>query len=436
MSLALTSPATARRPSFDRLLMFWVPVIVLAVLVIRNDARMAYAQSANGAAVEAADLAENAGTGTRERQLLFLALGATGGMLLWRDQRTNRRPIYWPIMLLLGLLFAYGCCSVVWSDSPFLTVKRMIVLGCLALGAIGIGKVWSTRDFCLALIGWTLLFVLISVAAELANGVFLRGGDYRFSGVFHPNKQVFFCAFLFLCSSCMYQSERKRIYLAIAIFALIAVILTKSRTGTAACLLAGAWLWWSYLPRNWIVNVAVAGSILFSIGLIGLGASGEEVSLLSAARMGREDELSDPTKLTGRLPIWTETLSAFINQPLLGFGYGAFWSPERIRYFESQNGWAFSHAHSIYIESAVNWGLLGVFIMLMIVVATVRRAKYLLRTHERMAGRWMIALLILAAIAGLAESAFVADGFEAIVLCASIGLVACHGPVPPARGTR
>lgn len=436
MSFALPHTATGRRLSVDRVLMFWVPVIVLAVLVIRNDARIEYAQAANGAAVEAADLAENAGTGTRERQLLFLALGGTGAMLLWRDRRSDGRPVYWPIVLLLGLLFAYGCCSVLWSDAPFLTVKRMIVLGCLGLGSIGIGKTWSTRDFCLALIVWTSLFVVISVAAELAYGVFLSGGDYRFSGVFHPNKQVFFCAFLFLCSSCIYQSERKRIYLTIAILALLAVILTKSRTGTAACLLAGAWLWWSYLPRNWVVNVAVLGSILLSVGLIAVGASGKDVSLVAAARMGRSDELSDPTKLTGRVPIWTETLSAFSNQPLLGFGYGAFWSPERIRYFESQNGWAFSHAHSIYIESAVNWGLLGVFIMSMIIVATVRRARYLLRTSERMAARWVIALLILAAIAGLAESAFVADGFEAIVLCASIGLIAFHGPVPPPRGMR
>ena len=86
--------------------------------------------------------------------------------------------------------------------------------------------------------------------------------------------------------------------------------------------------------------------------------------------MGRDADLADPTKLTGRLPIWNDALGLFAEQPILGYGYGAFWSERRLSGFERRNGWALAHSHSAYIESLVNLGLAGFILGLFVAVIT------------------------------------------------------------------
>ncbi len=76
-------------------------------------------------------------------------------------------------------------------------------------------------------------------------------------------------------------------------------------------------------------------------------------TLLSA--LGR-----DPT-LTGRTTLWAVLLIEVLRRPLLGFGYGAFWSDQSsVGANVGLLAWDAAHAHSGYLEIALDLGAVGV----------------------------------------------------------------------------
>jgi len=161
----------------------------------------------------------------------------------------------------------------------------------------------------------------------------------------------------------------------------------------------------------------VAGTLFYQ------GAIGSELNLDKLTRMGREQELADPSKLTGRLPIWNEALARFRERPIRGYGYGAFWSAHRITTFERQNGWSMTHAHSAYIETLVNLGLVGLALGLTAIGAAFFRCRRL-TGKDALAGSLVGALILFALVSGVAESAFVDDGYELIIAVAGISYIA------------
>ncbi|MCA9187928.1 MAG: O-antigen ligase family protein [Pirellulaceae bacterium] len=410
---------------FSEFVRFWLPTFLLGLLAMQAATRLEYAQF--GADKVYHDEAVEVSSSNRLRQIGFLSFGALGAYLLIRREKEHDKNVYWPIILCTVLTTGFICLSVVWSDDPNTTLKRSILISCMLAGAVGLGSVWRMRDVGYAIVILSSLFLTLGVAAEIYYGTFLAGVDYRFCGIFHPAKQAFSCALLLLASCSLYQLEKRKLFLVIACVAFIFLVLTKARTGTAALLVAAAWFWWHYLSSRTILLSVWGTCVAVAVALIVLGGIGGDVSLETIARMGRKDELADPTKLTGRLPIWSEAMELFADRPLFGYGYGAFWIPQRVRHFERLTGWAFSHAHSGYIETLVNLGVVGLFLGLSTVLVTFRRCLRLIARHDLVLARFASAVLILAIIGNISESAFIADGYEVLVALTTIALVGFQG---------
>lgn len=412
-------------PTAIPLIYFWLPVALIAVVVFDNHARLEYAETAIGMERDYRDEVEASTSSSKSRQVTFLCFAATGIFLLSRKRQSTLEVSHWTITVPVVFVLLFMMCSTLWSDAPMTTFRRSVLASCIAIGAWGLGKSWSLREFCLAITILSGTILVAGVVAEVYFGTFLGAGegDYRFSGVLHPARESFSCSLMALASFALYRLEKRRIYLLLAAVAIAFALLTKARTGAGALFIASVWFWWRQLSTKQIIAAAWAGLVVASLLLISMGVSSNEFSIGALARMGRTQELADPATFTGRLPIWSLAMDFFSERPILGFGYGAFWNSQRIEFFERQTGWTFTHAHSAYVESLVNVGLAGLLIGFVAIAATFRRCGRL-TSVDVVTGSFVGSLLIYGLVSGVAESAFVDEGYELIVALIGISHVA------------
>jgi exopolysaccharide production protein ExoQ len=401
---------------------FWVVVAIIFGILVTISAQLEYAR------LGGEEVYDELTTGaTFTRQIAFLGLAGLSVACYLLYQPAAEKVPYWPILLPIFFLVALINMSTLWSDIPSMTLKRAIVISIIVVSGVVIGRIWDGKCLALAIVLISGGFLILSVIAELYYRSFLMA-DYRFSGVLHPSRQAFNCGLLAVASTVMFFDSHKKRYLLLALVAIGFVLLTKSRTGLAATLIAsGSIAWFQTSWNQRIIGLGVL-SLLGLGGLIGTSAFAPSYEVDKVALLGRNEETADPRKLTGRIPIWTRAISEFSERPILGFGYGAFWSKERLEAYARANGWALAHSHSAYVEALVNMGTIGFMIGLGLLCAAYLRLRRL-RSGEvdNVRGHLGCAIMIMAALASLTEIAFIADGYEAWVMASTLGLVGFSG---------
>jgi O-antigen ligase len=274
--------------------------------------------------------------------------------------------------------------------------------------------------------------VLIGVASVLWQGTFWQGDAYRFGGTLHPNGQAVNCAILSLASIALYcdQANAKPArwrWLILLCFAFCILLLTRSRTTVAAFMagfgvflfINGSWL------RRFVIVAIPAAMFAFGALLVALPDTGAGKAFSDAMSMGRVTQ--DTTQLTGRLPIWDTVLGAIAEQPMLGYGYGGFWTPQRIWEYSFIHHWEFNHAHSAYFETMLNVGIVGAGLGLLILFTTAWGAiRASVATHD-VGYRFIAAIIVMSLVHGFADSNFVQLGFAPLLVMMCVAMIALHG---------
>jgi len=196
--------------------------------------------------------------------------------------------------------------------------------------------------------------------AELALGSFRPWtGDYRFSGSVHPNTQGMYLTALALAALGLARSApRPRGWWLLFVAALVLLVLTKSRTGNAATLLAiGAVL---TLQTPWQTKLgaalALATAALAVLWLVMVLGYDPLYDFRDALLLGRAEE-SDT--LSGRKFIWPLVLEFVSQRAWLGYGYESFWTPQHIEQVSDELQWGVREAHNGYLEVLLSTGLIG-----------------------------------------------------------------------------
>lgn len=349
-------------------------VIAAAFFVSTHDINVSRAVSYTQTAEE---MEIAAGGGNPIRRVAFLGVGAWGLLLL----ATARQPLRLdpvlavPIALLLGCTFL----SFLWSDDPGMCLRRLMVLACCATAAAGIARSFTIRELCWFVVGTLGTLVVIGVLAELRLGTFHPWtSDYRFAGSLHPNTQGPGLATICLAALGLARGKqtRHRFWLwAVLAIAFTLLVLTKSRTTTAAILLSAGMVWLAQTPIKLQVLVgsvaAFAGGLLLWLVM----AAGYEplTDFRDALLLGRAEE-SDT--LSGRAFIWPEVLYFAKFRPWLGYGFESFWTPTHIEIVSGDLGWGLREAHNAYLESLLSLGVVGLSLVLLVaaagLIATVR----------------------------------------------------------------
>jgi len=183
---------------------------------------------------------------------------------------------------------------------------------------------------------------------------------------------------------------------------LVFLILTASRTGFAAAILALA-AYLAAVSSRWAKTALVLGlGIAFCALLLVLG-SALLPDLKSAAMLGRDDANAD--SFNGRTWIWEEVGPYIHQSPILGYGYGGFWNERHINEISAVQKWGVAEGHSAYLDCLLNLGLVGLVVYVLALLAGIRRSFLLHRVFRKSGYAFLGAFLTFCVADGFLESA-------------------------------
>jgi exopolysaccharide production protein ExoQ len=111
----------------------------------------------------------------------------------------------------------------------------------------------------------------------------------------------------------------------------------------------------------------------------------------------------DPS-LTDRTHVWADAL-ALQDRPILGVGFESFWLGPRLEALWAKWWWRPRQSHNNYIETYLNLGLVGVFLLLAVLVSTFRKISKQLSTNFEFA-RLRLGLLVAIIAFSFTEAGF------------------------------
>jgi exopolysaccharide production protein ExoQ len=113
----------------------------------------------------------------------------------------------------------------------------------------------------------------------------------------------------------------------------------------------------------------------------------------------------DPT-ISGRTPMWTNIMFQLQDRPWFGFGRGAFFAPDSpyaVKLFEAIH-FSPPHAHNGFLELAVDVGVVGFVLFLVVFIQAYRHAIYRAFTAKNSGDLWPLGLLMTMTLNNLTES--------------------------------
>jgi exopolysaccharide production protein ExoQ len=434
----LAADSTGRRDNVPptpaaRAWTFWLPFTVMWLAMYSVEHSTYFASPEFVVRGDGQSIAEEVGGSSTSRQLGIIALGAAGVLLLVIPSTV---PVE-PNKGMLVLVMAMGSLLVVsslWAEDSGVSLKRSVQPILLMVAALGIAKHWRPLQVCRFAALFTGTMLIVGFCAACGMGTFLQGEAYRFGGTLHPNAQAVNCAVLCLASLALFSNtweigQFQWRWLFMLVVGLVFLMLTRSRTTTAA--FAVGLLVYFYVGASWPRKFVLAAIPTMAAAFCGLMLlipdSGGGEFIVSAISMGRGDE--DTASLSGRLPIWSAVLSDVADRPLFGFGYGGFWTPQRVWEYSFIRHWQFNHAHSAYFETLLNIGCVGLALGLAVVLWT---AVMACRRHSQsrdVGYRFISAMIAMAMVHGLIDSNFVMVGFAPLLIMICISALALHRQV-------
>ena len=326
---------------------------------------------------------------------VYLSLIVAGSIvLLWRRFGPALASNGWFLAFVL-----YCLLSVAWSDYPFVASKRwlkdfgnvvmVLIVFTETSPALALRAVFARYTY----VAVPLSIVLIKYYPDLGRAMNRWTWEYLYCGVATDKNALgaiaalcgVFLAWDFIETRLAHSGARGRpkssldAATRLALMAAVLWLIVKAQSSTALlCLALGVAIVW--LLRS---SVARRGRRLGAYSFVGTlvvvlvystsGLFAEVIGLL-----GRD------ATLTGRTDLWADLVAAPINH-LLGAGYASFWLGDTARDLWDKYYFHPNQAHNGYLETYLNQGLIGVFVLVAMLLATFGRLRRQLQPGNRLA---------------------------------------------------
>ncbi|MBE7217625.1 MAG: O-antigen ligase family protein [Caulobacteraceae bacterium] len=335
--------------------------------------------------------------------LRLLWLPVYAGALLLCALSWRRLARAWLPALVCAAMCAWAWRSQAWSIAPDVTHRRVIALVMTTLLGLALGASLGARRLAQVLAAVAAVLALGSVVFAIAlphYGVMLLDGHRDWRGLWiHKNALAFVMAQGAVAAACAALSPgaRRGPWLAAAVLclgvlamshgtgALVDTVVALAAAGVLALLRRSAL---SAVVTTW-ATAAVAG---------GLALAALFAPALAFKALGK-----DPT-LTGRTDIWAAVGRRIAEQPLAGYGYGAFWERYSIpaRLIRKETGWAVPSAHNGWLDLLLQLGWIGAGLFAL--AAGLALVALLLRAPRTRDGGFALVYLVLFLMQTLSES--------------------------------
>jgi exopolysaccharide production protein ExoQ len=399
-------PYLTARPALQGGRSIWLIFLFLAAVFFLGEHNFSYAR--NGSDMynpSEEDLISSATEGSLIRRVAFLSLGVFAVVSLVRRKSDGPFHVNGLLGWLLIAFASWAFLSLIWADDPSQTSKKLVAFGIFCLGATAVARRFTLREIILWTCFSTALFVLIGASAEIILGGFRPfTSGYRFSGTLHPNIQGINCALLVLSAlaAATTESRRNRLYWFCAAFGFFFLILTASRTAFAGTLVASGVYLASICSKRAKIAMAYALSIVFCLVMLVL-VNGLIPGLKSAATLGRDD--SNDASFNGRTGIWDAVGRYAVRHPIVGYGYGGFWTPTRMSLISEDEHFGIPNSHLAYLDYFLTLGAVGMVTYTLLLFTGIKRAFRFLHLSRNSAFAFCAAFLVFCALDGLMESA-------------------------------
>jgi exopolysaccharide production protein ExoQ len=352
--------------------------------------------------------------GSRIIWLALLGFGAVTVMRRWRHARALLSRVN-PYLLGFAALVA---ASILWSADPAVTLRRMVRVTTILLDALACALVgWNMRTFqrlvrpalTLLLLG-SILFVLLApqLAVEQSASVELANAWHGLATQKNGFGSIAGTATILWLHAWLARDTKPLtalLGLSISVFCL-----AHSRSSTSimaaafTCLFMTALLRSPASMRRYMPYVVGAFAILlvtYSLAVLKL-LPGSELILSPITALTGKDQT-----FTGRTAIWAIINDHIRLAPLLGTGYGAYWTgavPSSPSYVMLQKLFFYpSEAHNGYLDVINDLGVPGIVCLCGFVYVYLRQALELFAA-VRTQGALFLGLMFQQLIANLSES--------------------------------
>ena len=316
--------------------------------------------------------------------------------------------LVWEEKLYIFLL-GWASLSVVWSIDRQLTIRHLIALLATSLFGVYLAVRYDLREQ-LRLVSIALGIVIVSsVAACLLfpkYGIEVgdRFDEVGWQGVFSGKNMLARLVVLAALILALYLLNRRWRLIIVAAVALLFKLVALTNAKTSLVFFVAAIAAFPFL-RAFQIKPASRRTIIV-LGILVFG------SLASWTYYNWENftySLGKDPGLTGRVAMWSLSMTWISERPLLGYGYDAFWSDSNgpAADFRIASGWLEApHAHNGFINLWLDLGLIGVLLFILGFVSTYRKALTLASATKAAEGIWPITFLSVLFVYSLTELGF------------------------------
>ncbi len=275
---------------------------------------------------------------------------------------------------LMGLL-AVCAVSFAWSIEPGLTQRRSLAIIMTTIAGLYLGTRYSWKTMLRAIALTWFIVAVSSFLTGLAVPSFGRMQEVHigaWQGLFYEKNQLggmMARAALFGAFLAIMDRPFRWHWASLVGLSVVLILLSTSKTALLGMLLGFAILTTAALMKRGLNT----GLVVAWLGTIAVGAG---TALLVFAPEFVFQLLGRDMTLTGRTDIWIVLIDYIEQRPLLGYGYGAFWSPESDpgNWVREALQWDAPTAHNGWMEVTLALGLVGLFFLTLDFLLTVFRS--------------------------------------------------------------